>query len=155
MIVFLCLSVGVQASEFRSLRPILTPTSLSLAGEVVPRQQVKPVSRRVAQKVIEKLVSAWNNKDLDRVLGKKFFDRSRLNDAMNSKVPRDAHLAVLAIQDVQTLQQQMVDSPKGKRLVSMLSITVKTQLSFNDPVNGYQRREGTNEYIMRIEQRAY
>jgi len=62
-------------------------------------------------------------------------------------------LSVLSIQDVQTLGQKTVDSPMGRLLVSTVTITLKTQLTFNDPVNGFQRREGVNEYTMRIKQR--
>jgi len=91
---------------------------------------------------------------VNSVLGDEFFDKSRLSDAMNAKVPRDARLSVLAIQDVQTLGQKTADSPSGRLLVSTVSVTAKTQLTFNDPANGYQRREGVNEYIIRIKQRA-
>jgi hypothetical protein len=141
------------ASEFRAFRPILTPMQSQPGGKAVPARQLKPVSRQAAEKAVNKLLTAWNGKNLDQVLGDEFYDKSRLNDAMGSKVPRDAELSLLAIQDTQTLQQQVVDSPSGKLLVSTISVTARTQLTFNDPTAGYQRREGVNEYIMRIRQR--
>jgi len=141
------------AAEFRSFRPILSASINSENGAVLPQQQMKPVSRKLTEKAVGKVIVAWNNKQLDGVLGKEFYDKSRLNDAMNGQVPRDAQLSLLAIQSSQTLQQQVVESPKGRLLVSTVSITAKTQLTFNDPTNGYQRREGTNEYIMRIKQK--
>ena len=88
------------------------------------------------------------------LLGNEFYDRSQLNDAMNTKVPRDAQLSLLGIQGVRTLDQQFKDSPSGKLLVSTVSVTASTQMTYNDPTNGYQRREGVNEYILRIKQRA-
>jgi len=156
--VYFCMLIMVSfqavplASEFRAYRPILTPSAVPESGKTV--KQLKPISRKLAEKAVNKLIAAWNGKNLDKVLGEEFYDKSRLNNAMSSKVPRDAQLSLLAVQDMQTLQQSVTDSPKGKMLVSMVSITAKTQLTFNDPTNGYQRREGTNEYIMRIKQRA-
>lgn len=147
-------SMGLQvawASEFRSFRPILTSVAVVSGGQSTAA--VKPISRNLAEKAMSKIIAAWNGNNVNSVLGDSFFDKSRLNDAMNAKVPRDARLEVLSIQDVQTLGQKTVGSPAGKLLVSTVSITAKTQLTFNDPVNGYQRREGTNEYIMRIKQR--
>jgi len=114
---------------------------------------MKPVSRNVAETAMEKVVAAWNGNRIDSVLSDSFFDKSRLADSMNAKVPRDARLSVLAIQAVQTLGQRVESGPRGKVLVSTISITAKTQLTFNDPTNGYQRREGTNEYIVRVKQR--
>jgi len=150
---FVALTSVVGASEFRAFQPILTPSAVPENGRALAQNQMKPVSRTMAEKAVGKLIAAWNRKNLDSVLGDEFYDKSRLNDAMNGKVPRDAELSLLAIQDTQTLQQQVVDSPSGKLLVSTVSITVKTQLTFNDPTAGYQRREGVNEYIMRIKQR--
>ncbi len=151
---FIGFTSAVAASEFRSWRPILTPSLVPENSRALQQSQMKPVSRQLAEKAVQKLIAAWNGKNLDGILGKEFYDKSRLNDAMNGQVPRDAALSLLAIQDTQTLQQQVIDTPGGKILVSMVSITAKTQLTFNDPTSGYQRREGVNEYIMRIKQRA-
>jgi len=155
-IAFLFFSGGVQASEFRSFRPILTPALVSGGQGVTGRavSALKPLSRNMAEKAMSKIIAAWNGNNINSVLGDNFFDKSLLSNAMDSKVPRDARLEVLSIQDTQTLNQQVTDSPSGKLLVSMVSVTAKTQLTFNDPANGYQRREGVNEYIIRIKQRA-
>jgi len=137
----------VGGSEFRSFRPIVIP-----AGQAMAQANIKPISRALIVKAVNKLVAAWNGNAMDAVLGNDFYDKFRLADAMNSKVPRDARLEVLSIQATQTLSQKTADSPSGELLLSIVSATVRTQLTFNDPVNGYQRREGTNEYIMRIKQ---
>ncbi len=156
MMLWLSFSGGAQASEFRSFRPVLTPAVVSdgqgMAANAATRP-LKPISRNLAEKAISKIIAAWNGNNINSVLSDNFFDKSLLSNAMNSKVPRDAQLEVLSIQDVQTFNQQVLDSPNGKILVSTVSITVRTQLTFNDPVNGYQRRKGVNEYIMRIKQR--
>ncbi len=144
-----------QASEFRSFRPVLTPSigAATVGTALRSRSVMKPVSRDIAGKAMEKIIAAWNENSVGSVLGDDFFDKSRVDDAMNAKVPRDARIEVLAIRSVQTLGQQIVDSAHGRLLVSRVSVTARTQLTFNDPTNGYQRREGTNEYILRIKQR--
>jgi len=130
------------------------PPRRKRGGAAVRQPGIKPVSRTLAARAVGKVIAAWNENNVNSVLGDEFFDKSRLSDAMNAKVPRDARLSVLAIQDVQTLGQKTADSPSGRLLVSTVSVTAKTQLTFNDPANGYQRREGVNEYIIRIKQRA-
>jgi len=145
------LAGAAMASEFRAFRPILTPAAAGTGSGA--QQIIQPVSRTVAKKIADKIVAAWNGNQINSVLAENFYDRSRLNDAMNVKVPRDARLSVLGIQDVQTLGQQVEDAQGDRQLVSTVSITLKTQITFNDPVNGYQRRVGTNEYIVRVRQR--
>lgn len=148
----------VQAGEFRDFRPILTPVAVAGGGSVslgraASAGPLKPVSRDLASTAMKKIISAWNGNRLGKVLAGDFYDKSQLSDSMNTKVPRDARLSVMAIQGVQTLGQQTEDSPSGKLLVTTVSITAKTQMTYNDPTNGYQRRDGTNEYIVRIKQR--
>jgi hypothetical protein len=157
---------GASAQEFRKMRriarppvakPVVTDAKASAVLETrkaAPEQNLTPISRDVAEKAIGMLVNAWNSNTLESVLADNFFDKSRLTDAMDTKVPRDAELSILAIQDVQTLKQKIDDTPDGKVLVSTVSITVRSQLTFNDPNKGYQRREGINEYIMRIRQKS-
>ena len=154
----------VSAQEFRKMNRIARPPALKPANpkpKTAPSRQsvtqapaLTPVSRAVAEKAVGMLVNAWNENNLDKVLADTFFDKSRLTDAMDIQVPRDAELSVLAIQDVQTLKQKIDDTPDGKVLVSTVSVTVRSQLTFNDPDRGYQRREGINEYIMRIRQKS-
>ncbi|PHS22276.1 MAG: hypothetical protein COA85_11950 [Robiginitomaculum sp.] len=155
------------AQEFRKMRriarpPVTKPVVPDAKAPAVleklkmaPQPGLPPITRDVAEKAIGMLVDAWNSNTLQSVLADSFFDKSRLTDAMDTKVPRDAELSVLAIQDVQTLKQKIDDTPDGKVLVSTVSITVRSQLTFNDPDKGYQRREGVNEYIMRIRQKKF
>jgi hypothetical protein len=157
---------GVSAQEFRKMNriarpPALKPVTPKPKARTAPGRQsiaqapeLTPVSRAVAEKAIGMMVGAWNNNTLENVLADSFFDKSRLTDAMGSDVPRDALLSVLAIEEVQTLKQNFEHSVSGSVLNSTVSITVRTLISFNDPVKGYQRIEGENEYIIRIRQRT-
>jgi len=154
----LCLLVFagmVQAAEFRALRPIRTAAMVQhLAGAAARTPAtLKKVSAEVLRTAVDTLTRAWNGNDLEGVMGQEFFDKSRLLDAMTSKVPRDAPLRVLSIQNAHTLDQRIVGTGGDQRRVSLVSVTLRTQLEFNNPANGFQRREGTNEYILRIRQR--
>jgi len=163
----IALPLQVAGSEFRSFVPIAVPprhaapapgatatTAVTVPSTTANASAMRPVPRQLIGTAMDRLLAAWNGNRMDKVLGDEFFDKSRLSDAMNTKVPRDAELSLLAIQSVQTLGQKQMDSPSGRLLVSTVSITASTQLTFNDPTNGYQRREGVNEYIVRIKQLA-
>ena len=144
---------GVHGTEFRVIKPILTPQA-GLPEGAKPVSRIEPVNRKIVEGAVKKLMEAWNGNALEKMLGKEFYDKSRLDDAMDDKVPRDAKLRVLSIQGVQTLNQYIEDRDEKKSRVSTVSVTVRTQLEFNDPENGFQRREGTNEYVFRIKQRV-
>jgi len=153
LLVSICGLTVAIASEFRAYTPILTPMALPEGAVLQAAKEIAPVSSKTMLKVVRGLIDVWNHNDLDKVLSQDFFDRSRLDDAMDIKVPRDAKLTVLSIQGIQTLSQHIETDAKGRLMVSLVSVRIKTQLEFNDPANGFQRREGTNEYIFRVKQR--
>lgn len=143
----------LSAAEFRTFKPIPIPASvLSPATE---QQSFVPVNQAKVKNAVERLMEAWNKPQLTKMVSERFYDKDRLVDAVNTKAPRDAKIRVLSIQGIQTLQQETKKHPKQPDrmlVVSRVSVTVKTQIEFNDPVNGFQRREGTNEYILRVTQ---
>lgn len=152
LVISVCVDYSVSAREFRGIRAIPTPEAVPENAKVV--EEMQPVDRKIMEGAANNLMNAWNNKSLDSFLGDKFFDRSRLVDAIDVKVPRNASLRILAIQGVQTLTQNIQADESGKEwLVSNVSVTAKTQLEFNDAEGVYQRREGVNEYIFRVKQR--
>ncbi|NOX10073.1 MAG: hypothetical protein GXP22_11435 [Gammaproteobacteria bacterium] len=149
--------LNLKASEFRAFSLIRSPSSersnLVSQSSVALKTDIQVVSSKMVQDAVSKLVAAWNSNGLSTIVTDSFIDKSRLLDSVNSQIPRDAQLRVLAIQNTRTLNQHVADSPSGKLLVSLVSTTLRTQLEFNDPAQGFQRREGTNEYILRIKQR--
>lgn len=150
--VFYLPSGRALASEFRLIRPI--PTPKAPPEKAVPVEKIRPVDREVVEGAVRELIQAWNNKNIEGVVGEEFYDKSRLSDAMDEKVPRDAELRILSIQGIQTLNQYTEVDPSGARwTVSTVSATVRTQLEFNDPDSGFQRREGTNEYIFMVKEK--
>lgn len=142
------------ARQFREINPVPTPDG---AGAALPEGAVaverpRPMTREEIEPLVRKVMAAWNTSELDSHLAEGFHDRSRLSDAVDTVAPRDAKLRVLSIQGVQTLGQFVQPDPDGggERLVTRVSVTVRTQLEFNSPAGGFQRREGLNEYVLRI-----
>ncbi len=150
ILVFILMMIqGIEASEFRRIRPIPAP-SKKVPGVTKPMKKFIPVSREVVENAMKKIVKAWSRNEIQKVLGKEFYDRERLRDAMNTKVPRDARLDILSIQAIQTLDQRIEKTDAGEVVVSTVSVTAKTEVLYNDPDNGFRRLEGTNEYIVRV-----
>jgi hypothetical protein len=142
------------SQEVRQLNRIPTPQA---APKLPPGARavasVRPVSTVGIEAAVRLIASAWNAPRLAPVLADNFYDKSRLLDALNTKVPRDATLRVLAIQGVQTLNQYLQTNAAGAELlVSRVSVTVRTQVEFNDPNKGFQRLDGTNEFILLVTQ---
>ena len=143
----------IYASELRHIRPIPTPGVPP--RKALPPEKIKPVPRELVEDAVKELIQAWNNNNLEEVLSEDFYDKDLLLDAMSEKVPRDAELRILSIQGIQTLSQHVEVEPSGEKwLVSTVSATVRTQVEFNDPDTGFQRREGTNEYIFLVKEKV-
>lgn len=156
MCVLLVIAAGafhsVSAREFRGVKVIPTPGALPEDAKAVA--EIQPVDRKIVEDVVNKLMYGWNRDNMRKYLSNEFFDKSRLVDAIDIKVPRNARLRILSIQGIQTMAQHIQPDASGEEwIVSIVSATVKTQLEFNDAVNGFQRREGTNEYIFRVRQK--
>ncbi len=149
-VVFMCVCV-VHASEFRTLKRIPTPKALLEGVKAV--EEFKPVDRRLVVKAVNMLMDAWNTAGLEQWLADTYTDKTRILDAIDEKAPRDARLRILSIQGIQTMEQHIQTDASGVEwVVSNVSATVKTQLEFNDAVDGFQRLEGLNEYMFWVAQ---
>jgi hypothetical protein len=129
------------------------PTAGAPAPPPAPVAPPAPAALRDAvQKSVDQLAASWNTPALKALLSPTYYDRDRVQDALVSKVPRDATLRVLAVQSVQVLSQQVRPTSGGmeEEVVTKVSVTLRTQVEFNDPVAGFQRREGLNEAIFTL-----
>ena len=149
-LLFVTAVCGAQAGEFRAFKPISTPGAAP--GGAKPVAEVAPIDPGQAREVAEKVFKAWNSGGLEKYLADDFYDKSRLLDAIDEKVPRDAQIRIMSIQGVQTLQQYQrpMGTGEGKEIISTVSVTADTQIEFNDVIKGFRRLEGVNEYILRI-----
>lgn len=143
--------LSAEAREFRSLRPIRA--KVAVPEGAAPVAEIQPPDRTALQGAVKELMGSWNSGELNEKLGQEFYDKDRLLDSIGENVPRDARIDVLGIQNVQVLGQYQQESQDGRPvdiLTSTVSATVRTQIEFNDPQRGFQRVDGTNEYILRI-----
>ena len=151
--VLITVACAAAAQEFRAINPIRAPRAPlpPLAERVVPQ---KPVPREKVEAAVATIAAAWNTPNLARHLSKNFYDRDRLLDNLASQAPRDARLRVMGIQGMQVLDQYIVPKSAGLRtMVSQVSVTVRTQVEYND-ASGFQRLDGTNELIIEISEPA-
>ncbi|MBT7950798.1 MAG: hypothetical protein HN764_04180 [Gammaproteobacteria bacterium] len=149
-------SGSVQARQFRQVVPIATAKKIksALPDGAVAIKQAKELEKGQITEAVNQVLSKWNSGDLEQVLSDDFFDKSRLTDAVDSIVPRDAALRVQSVQGVQTLQQYIMPTDEGDTMVSIVSATVNTQLEFNDPASGLVRLPGVNEFVLKVTQPA-
>ncbi|MCG8324532.1 MAG: hypothetical protein MI673_03370 [Thiotrichales bacterium] len=154
----LIVSGTVQAHQFRSLQPIASPTDQQQAVDDhgLNVEQIEPIERGVVENMVSDIISKWNTPEMAGTLADTFFDKDRLLDSVDNIVPRDAKLRLQSIRGVQTVQQYIEPGQAGERgqRVSIVSVTVQTQLEFNDPTQGFVRRSGTNELILKVSEPA-
>lgn len=144
----LAIATGVFASEFRRFDPItVEPRAGETTGTEVERL---PVPRELIEDGVARIVDAWNGPDFAFYISERAYDRYRLLDAVDGFAPRDAKLRVLSLEDVQTLRQFEQDGSDGPELISEVAVDLVTQVEFDDPVNGFQRRTGTIELVLEV-----
>lgn len=179
---FLLMAVTGQAGEFRSLDPVKPSRAVVSAWQTAPGdlavkglpsksvldQLAREARTRAAAFVrqgLAQMFEAWKDGQIERFLSPRFYDRQRFLDAMLRDVPRDARIRLLAIESVQPFEQanELLDAatqaaptalPKKLllRVRTKLSAIVRTQVEYNDARNGFQRREGRNEFFVELAQ---
>ena len=156
---------AANGSEFRSIQRI--PTRTSRAGATTagtparqsPASQLKdlsPIRRQVVESAVRQLLESWNSADMAALIDNGFVDRSRFLDASGDKVrvPADATIRLVSTRGIRTLTRRLEEDPPGQyAVVTTVSVTITTQIEFNDAVEGFQRIEGKNELILDIAER--
>jgi len=158
---------NVSDAAFRSLQPVAAPretwSSDRQTAGALPGQDIEGLAReartrspQLAREAMQRLVSSWNQGDTARFLSPSFVDRDRFITSWDGQVPRDARIRLLSVESAQALDQdnRIEGSPPTALHVSTrVSVRATTQIEFNDPALGFQRREGRNEYFFVIRQR--
>ena len=150
LVALLLASVHAQAQEFRLLNRIATPNAaqrLPPGARLVSSPQPVPASD--IETAVRDITASWNKPTLERLLAENFYDKSRLLGTLAAGVPRDAGLRIVSIQGSQILTQYTMAGPDGQQaLYSRVSVTVRTQVEYNDAQKGFQRLEGTNDLVL-------
>ncbi|RLA43705.1 MAG: hypothetical protein DRR04_08740 [Gammaproteobacteria bacterium] len=146
----LILVAPASAREFRTLKQIRSSSLVPEGASTV--QQFISVDKRLINQAVDQIMEQWSTPQMQAYLSKDFYDASRLEDVIDTLVPRDAIVRILAVSGVQTLQQYHEQEPAtGMDVrVSRVSVTVRTQLEYNDPNTGLVRLPGTTEYILKF-----
>jgi hypothetical protein len=145
-----------QAQEFRLLNRIPTPGA---AQRLPPGASVlstpRPVPASDIEAAVRDIAASWNSTALEPLLAENFYDKSRLVSALAAGVPRDAGLRLVSIQGSQVLSQYTLVGPDGQRaFYSRVSVTVRTQVEYNDLQKGFQRLDGTNDLVLLFKEPA-
>ena len=111
----------------------------------------QPIAATEIESAVRQIAASWGKSDLEPLLADNFNDKSRLLGSLAADVPRDAGLRVVSIQGSQILTQYtMADTDGQQSLYSRVSVTVRTQVEYNDAQKGFQRLDGTNDLILLI-----
>lgn len=146
----LSLSNTASAREFRSLVGIASPVNPLPQGAVRP-PTIEPVDTKVVEKALYALADAWNGEGLSQLIADDFANASDLMRVLTNDVPTDAKIRILSIQSIQTLDQYVVDVKDGKDRTSIVTVTARTSVEYEDPSSGKrQRLVGLNEFFFRI-----
>lgn len=148
----LLLAGTAVAQEMRVLRPIgRNPPGVGAAAPLqLPEGAVRavpqaPVPFQQVEAAMASVTRAWNERRLDPLLRPGYSRGQELQDALQTKVPRNAALRVVSIQGWQVLDQYRL----GALLFSRLAVQVQTRLEFEDAA-GFQARDGINTYVLTV-----
>ncbi len=148
------LSASVEAQEFRNFEVIATPEAekMVMPDDIVLMDvEIPMLPRQTITKIVNEFVEEWNNPGMREHISEDLFNKTRLMDNMDFKVPRYAKLRLMSIQGIQWLSQYArQDETNGLLLVYMVSVTLDTQNEFNDPERGFQRIRGLTEVFFKI-----
>ncbi|PIR00326.1 MAG: hypothetical protein COV66_07535 [Nitrospinae bacterium CG11_big_fil_rev_8_21_14_0_20_45_15] len=144
------LATPASAFEFRSFTSISKPMKVP-EGATRP-DKLEPLDPQIIKQAVYDLAKAWNGQGFSELIDPDFANAEQLLLVITNDVPRNARLEVLSVQSLSTLDQFIKKVEDGEDRTSTVTATVRMQIVFNDPVNGFQRLEGTNELLFRIEE---
>jgi hypothetical protein len=134
-----------DVAQFRGSNRIQRPGAAPVApAGATPVEKPEPVPKKLIEDAVRELMGAWNTENLERLL-----------DTIVKDATRDATIRILSIQNIQTLNQfTRRESEDSTLVISTVSAVARTQVELNDPSRGFQRLEGTGEYLFEITMRA-
>lgn len=145
----LLVAQGSSSRSFRDFSRIPTPSALPQGAE--PVDLLQRLDRELVLQGVNEILSAWNEGRLENVLAENFMNARKLVDTVTTTVPQDARLSLQSMRSYNLLRQYRLHEPgRGEVRVSRVAVAVRLQLTFNDPLTGYQRLPSTSEFILEI-----
>ncbi|HUP28694.1 MAG TPA: hypothetical protein VM122_00875 [Usitatibacter sp.] len=137
---------GPDAHELRNITPIERkphPRAAEMQRfEVEASGAPAAIEQRRIEYAMRQVVRTWNREYGGAELAFGFPQRDRLIDVLQSRVPRDATLRLVAIEGWRVIQPDAFASGATRAV----SITARTRIDFTDASGRRQFREGVNEY---------
>lgn len=154
VLVLLPLGEGpADARRFRDFQAISRPEAAPRGFTTV--EQPLRLPRALVEATVRDVFAAWSDGRLREKLSDRFADAERLIQQIAISAPQDARIRLLGLQSINELGQFRGDATTGTDLVlSRVAVVARTALEFDDPTNGFQRLEGTHEYIFTITARV-
>ncbi|MEW6689848.1 MAG: hypothetical protein AB1452_12235, partial [Pseudomonadota bacterium] len=119
-----------------------------LRGMAIPG--LRQVPREVVEDAVRKIYAAYNTPEFQQYLSERFYDPERLVDAIYEKVPREAKLRLISITSAQTVSQEKGRDEQGREVAeSLVLVVARAQMEFTN-AQGFQRREGESELVLRF-----
>ena len=143
---------AATAQTFRSFQAIPTPDAgtreaMRLRGAAAG---IRQVPREVVDEAVHRIYATYNTPDFRQYLSELFYDPERLVEAIAEKVPREAVLRLISINSVQTVSQKAAKDELGRDTIeSLVLVVVRAQMEFTS-AQGFQRREGESELVLRF-----
>jgi hypothetical protein len=150
--VLLLLAVPAGAEEFRRFDAIPSARQAlgaeGAAGESLSPGTVPPVPPEVVRTAAAEIVSAWNTPALRPLLAPEFQDSDLLLARIGALAGRDARLSLLSVQSMAPMEDRLLEDG---RLLSTVAVRLRYQVEFQTPGEGFQRTEGSAEFLLRFE----
>ena len=153
LLIGLLASGSAAAQTFRSFQAIPVPDAATrqailLRGGVAAG--IRQVPRDVVEEAVHRIYASYNTPDFRQYLSERFYDPERLVEAIAEKVPREAVLRLISINSIQTVSQQPAKDEAGRETIeSLVLVVVRAQMEFSS-AQGFQRREGESELVLRF-----
>lgn len=150
----LALAAGtVAAQTFRSFQTIPVPDAATRQAILLRGSapaSLRQIPRDVVEEAVHRIYATYNTPDFRKYLSELFYDPERLVEAIAEKVPREAVLRLISINSVQTVSQKPARDESGRDVLeSLVLVVVRAQMEFSN-AQGFQRREGESELVLRF-----
>lgn len=153
ILVGILVSGTAAAQTFRSFQAIPVPDAATRQAILLrggAAAGIRQVPRDVVEEAVRRIYAAYNTPDFPQYLSELFYDPERLAEAIAEKVPREAALRLISINSVQTVSQKPAKDERGRdTLESLVLVVVRAQMEFTN-AQGFQRREGESELVLRF-----
>ncbi len=124
------------------------PTHSSLS--ILLRSRPAPDRTRVTQ-ALERTLQAWGTPQLQALLASDFYDADRLQNDLRDRIPTDARLQLLRLEDFRIIHDNVITTTDQKiARVWLVVADAITQIELNDPIAGFVSLRGKQRYTLRL-----